>query len=406
MTTSHGYGIFRDELYYIACSEHLSLGYVDHPPLSILLLWVSRATLGDSLPAIRFLPAVAGAATVFVTGLLARELGGRRPAQVLAALCTFVAPGFLAITHIFSMNVFDGLFWALLALIAVRVLARDEQRLWIVFGVVAGLGLQNKYSVVFFGFGLILGLLLTPQRRQLASRWIWIGGGLALVLFLPHLLWQIQHSWPSLEFIASARAEKFRPVTPVEFLVGQIVIMHPFVFPIWLTGLGALLFTRRMERFRPLGWAYVAVFALLVITRAKVVYLLPAYPMLLAPGAVVLDGFFEHRRLRWGVPVIAALLIVGGLASLPFVVPVLPVESFITYSRAAGISEPQTEQKELGRLPQHYADMHGWKELVETVSRVYQSLPPEELSQVTVVARNYGEAGAIDFLGRGYRLLS
>jgi 4-amino-4-deoxy-L-arabinose transferase-like glycosyltransferase len=404
MTTSHGYGIFRDELYYIACSEHLSLGYVDHPPLSILLLWVSRATLGDSLPAIRFLPAVAGAATVFLTGLMARELGGRRRAQVLAAVCAFVAPGFLALNHFFSMNAFDLLLWALLACIAIRILARDEHRLWIVFGVVAGLGLQNKYSVALFGFGLILGLLLTPQRRQLANRWIWIGGGLAFVLFLPHLLWQIQHGWPSLEFISTARAVKLHPVTPVEFLVGQIVLVHPLAFPIWLTGLGALLFTRRMERLRPLGWAYVVVFALLLLLQGKVLYLVAVYPMLLARGSVAIDEFFERRRLRGGVPVLTTLLVVGGLATFPLAVPVLPVESFITYFRAVGVGEPKTERHEPGQLPQLFADMHGWEELVETVSRVHQSLAPAEQSQALIFTRNYGEAGAIGFLGRAYGL--
>jgi hypothetical protein len=404
MTTSHGYGIFRDELYYIACSEHLAFGYVDHPPLSILLLWLSRATLGDSLLAIRFLPAAAGAGAVFLTGLMARELGGRRQAQLLAALTVFFAPVLLALSHVFSMNAFDVLFWAFLAYTVIRILARDEPRLWVVFGLVAGLGLQNKYSVAFFGLGLVVGLLLSAQRRQLASPWMWLGGALALVLFLPHLVWQVDLGWPSLEFIANARADKIVPVSPVEFLIGQIILVHPLQFPIWLAGLGFLLFGGRMERLRCLGWAYVATFALLTIQQAKVYYLAPVYPMLLAAGAVAIDEFFGRRRWRWGTPVAAGLVVVGGGAVLPMAVPVLPVESFIAYSRAIGLQEPQMERHERGRLPQQYADMHGWEELVETVARVHHSLPPDDRERVAILARNYGEAGAVDFLGKAHGL--
>jgi hypothetical protein len=404
LITSHGYGIFRDELYYIACSEHLAFGYVDHPPLSILLLWLSRATLGDSLPAIRFLPAAAGAGAVFLSGVMARELGGRRPAQLLAALAVFFAPVLLALSHVFSMNAFDVLFWALLAYTAMRILARDEPRLWILFGLMAGLGLENKYSVAFFGLGLVVGLLLSAQRRQLASPWMWLGGALSLVLFLPHLIWQVELGWPSLEFIANARANKIVPVSPVEFLLGQIVLVHPLAFPIWVAGLGVLLFGERMERFRCLGWAYVATFALLTIQQAKVYYLSPAYPMLLAAGAVAIDEFFGRRRWRWGTPAAAGLVVVGGIALLPLTVPLLPVESFIAYSHAIGIQEPQMERNERGRLPQQYADMHGWDELVETVVRVYHGLPPEDRARVAILARSYGEAGAIDFLGKAHGL--
>jgi 4-amino-4-deoxy-L-arabinose transferase-like glycosyltransferase len=308
LATHRGYGLFRDEFYYLACSEHLALGYVDHPPLSILLLWLSRAALGDSLLAIRFLPAVAGAVTVYLTGLMARELGGGRSAQLLAALATFVAPVFLALSHFFSMNAFDQLFWALLALIAIRILVRDEPRLWIAFGAVAGLGLQNKYSVAFFGFGIAVGLLASAQRRQLASRWLWLGGGLALLLFLPHLVWQAHAGWPTLEFMANAQAEKNIALAPGEFLLQQIVMAHPMALPIWLAGLGGLLLSARLRRLRPLGWAYPATFALLAIQKTKAYYLMPIYPLLFAAGAVELEAFFERRRWRWGMPAAASLL--------------------------------------------------------------------------------------------------
>jgi hypothetical protein len=337
---------------------------------------------------------------VYLTGLMTRELGGGRSAQLLAALAAFVAPIFLALGHFFSMNAFDQLFWALLALIAIRILVRDEPHLWIAFGVVAGLGLQNKYSVAFFGFGIAVGLLASAQRRQLASRWLWLGGGLALLLFLPHLAWQVHEGWPTLEFMANAQAEKNIPLKPGEFLLQQIVMAHPLALPIWVAGLGGLLFSPRLRRLRPLGWAYPATFALLAIQKTKAYYLMPIYPLLFAAGAVEIEAFFERRRWRWGMPAAASLLAAGGAALLPMAIPVLPVEAFIAYSRAAVIGEPPMEHHEQGVLPQRYADMHGWEELVETVARVHQGLAPRERAQVRVLARNYGEAGAVEFLGR------
>jgi hypothetical protein len=400
LATSSGYGFFRDEFYYLACSEHLALGYVDHPPLSIALLWLSRAILGDSLPALRFLPALAGAATVFTTGIIARELGGRRSAQMLAALAAFMAPLYLAFNHFFSMNAFDLLFWVLLAYLAVRMLARDEPRLWLAFGAIAGLGLENKYSVAFLAFGLVVGLLATPQRRLLASRWLWLGGALALLLFLPHLFWQLREGWPTLEFMANAQAEKTLPLTPLEFGLQQVVLVHPLNLPLWLGGLAALLVAPALARFRALGWAYLAIFALLAIQQTKAYYLVPFYPLLLATGSVEFEAFCTRRRWAWGIPAAAAVLVAGGVATLPMALPVLPVETYVAVSASLPFGEPPSERHERGPLPQFFADMHGWEELVETVARVQRGLPPGERARVRVLTRNYGEAGAIDFLGR------
>jgi hypothetical protein len=399
LATSHGYGIFRDELYYIACSEHLALGYVDHPPLSILLLWLSRHTLGDSLPALRFLAALAGAASVFISGLIARELGGRRGAQVLAALAVFFAPVLLAFSHFFSMNVFDLLFWAVLELLAVCILQRDQPRLWVAFGIVAGLGLQNKYSVAFFLFGLAIGLLLTAQRRQLASPWPWIGAGLAALLFLPHVWWQVQTGWPSIEFMARASAEKNLPVSPKDFFLQQILLLNPVLFPLWLAGLLALLLAPALARVRALGWAYVAIFVLFVTQRAKVYYLAPIYPLLFDAGAVMLERGCARRAWRWALPVASAVTVVAGVLLVPMAVPVLPVDTFLAYQRLLGLSPPQMERNPRGALPQVFADMFGWTELVDAVARAYERLPTDQRARAVVLVRNYGEAGAIDFLG-------
>jgi len=400
LATSHGYGIFRDELYYIACSEHLALGYVDQPPLSILLLWAVRRTLGDSLPAIRLLSAAATAASVFIAGLIAREIGGRRGAQVLAALAVFFAPVLLAFGHFFSMNSLDLFFWTLLELLAVRILWRGQPRLWVAFGVVAGLGLQNKYSVAFFVFGLLVGLLLTRQRRQLLTPWPWIGGALALVIFLPHLWWEMRMGWPSLEFMAQATAQKNIPVSPGAFFAQQILLLNPAALPLWLTGLLALLLAYPLARLRALGWAYVAVFTLFVTQRAKVYYLAPIYPVLFAAGAVMFERWFTRRGWRWGLPAVGVVIVAVGVMTLPMAVPVLPVEDFLAYQSALGFEPPRMERTAQGALPQVYADMFGWTELVDTVARVAAGLPAEQRARAVVLVRNYGEAAAIDFLGK------
>jgi hypothetical protein len=254
--------------------------------------------------------------------------------------------------------------------------------------------------VAFFGFGIAVGLLASAPRRQLASPWLWLGAGLALLLFLPHLAWQVHAGWPTLEFMANAQAEKNIALGPGEFLLQQIVMAHPLALPIWLAGLGGLLLSPRLRRLRPLGWAYLATFALLAIQQTKAYYLTPIYPLLFAAGAVEIEAFFQRRQWRWGMPAAASLLLAGCAATLPLAIPVLPVEAFIAYSRIVAIGEPPTEHQERGALPQMFADMHGWEELVETVARVHRGLAPHERSRARVFARNYGEAGAVEFLGR------
>jgi 4-amino-4-deoxy-L-arabinose transferase-like glycosyltransferase len=404
VATAPGYGIFRDELYYLACADRLDFGYVDHPPLSIALLAFWRLLFGDGLFALRFLPGVAGAATVFLTGLIARELGGGRAAQVLAALCAFFAPFFLAVSHFYSMNAFDLVAWSALWWLAVRILVRDEPRLWLVFGLIAGLGLENKYSVGFLGFGLVLGLAFTAQRRQLRSAWLWAGGALAGLLFAPHLVWQLAHGWPSLEFMRNASALKNEPIGPLDFLGGQLVLLHPLLAPLWGLGLFALLFGRDFARVRALGLAYLAILALMLLTNAKIYYLAPAYSLLFAAGAVSLDAFFARRAWR-NTPVVAGVAIVAaGLALVPMTIPVLPPETFIAYSRAIGLGVPKMERGKRAELGEIYADMFGWRELAEEVARVWQALPEHERPFAVIVGRNYGEAGAIDYFGRAHGL--
>jgi len=408
LATADAYGWFRDEFYYIACGEHLDWGYVDHPPLSAWIARFAREVFGESLLAIRLLPALVGAAVVLLAARLAREMGGGALAQALAALCVALAPVYLSLFHFFSMNSFEILFWTLGALVLARIVRTGDGRLWLLFGLIAGIGLLNKHSMLVFGFAAFAGVALTPERRHFARPWIWLGGLLAFLLFLPNLIWQHLHGWPTLEFMDNAQRLKNVDLAPLDFLREQLLMMNPLAAPVWLGGLGWLLLARQGRPFRPLGWLYLAALAVLLPQRSKPYYLAPVYTLLFAAGGVAWELWLQRLREPRLRLVAAGLVVlpaaVGGLIGLPLAVPVLPVEGFIRYSRALGIQAESGERHEMGELPQLYADMHGWPEMVAEVARVYHSLPPEERAVAGIFGQNYGEAGAIGVLGKAYGL--
>jgi hypothetical protein len=399
-----GYGYFRDELYYMACGDHLAWGYVDQPPFVALMAVVTRHLLGSSLFALRFFPAICGGLIVLLTGLMARELGGGRYAQALAAVAVMVAPVFLAIDNYFSMNGFDQVFWALAGYIVVRILKGGDPKLWLLFGLVAGVGLMNKYSMGFLGLGIVLGLALTPARRQLLSKWLWLGGAIAFVIFLPHILWEIHWGFPSREFIHNATMLKNLPQTPYQFIVASAMGIHPFNVPIWLAGLAFFFLAKAGRPFRLFGWVFVSILALFLLTRAKPYYLAPAYLFLLAGGAVAIEAFVQQRNWNWLRPASFVLLLAGGAEAAPYVLPILPVETYLKYQQLTGYKPPTEEKGRQGKLPQQYADMFGWENMAATVARVYNGLSPEERQECVIGASNYGEAGAIDFFGKKYGL--
>jgi hypothetical protein len=396
--TAGGYGYFRDELYYLACGEHLDFGYVDHPPLIGIVAALVRSVLGESLIAIRLLPALAAAATVFLAGALARELGGGGFAQTLAALATLLCPVYLSLFSILSMNAFDVLVWAAAFLVLARLLRTGDQRLWLAFGVLAGIGLQNKISVLFLGFGLTVGLGLSRRWDAFRSRYLWIGGGIAVLIFLPHVLWQMTHGWPTLEFMENARRFKMNPLPPAAFVSEQVLYAGPIAFPLWLSGLAFLSISESGRPHRTLGWAFLAILALLIATEGKPYYMGPAYTVLFAAGGVVLERWTSNRA-RGLRPALVATLVAGGVLVAPLAKPLLPKETFIRYSGWLGIQPTQDERSERGRLPQFYADMIGWPELAETVAAVHRTLPENERSRACIFGQNYGQAGAVDFFG-------
>jgi len=402
--TGRHYGYFVDELYYLACSRHLDWGYVDQPPLIAVIAWLVRVLLGDSLAGIRLLPAIAGAAEVALTAMIARELGGRRFAQGVAALAALVAPGILAGDNLLTMNAFEPLFWIGCAWLLIRIVKTGNPKLWIWFGVLAGFGLENKYSMLIWGAGIVLGLVLTPQRRALAGPWLWMGGAIAFLLFLPNLLWNVAHHFPFLELQANIRRSgRDVGLTPLAFFVQEIVTMHPLNLPLWLAGLWFCFFAEPGKRFRALGWAWVFTAAVIVALSPRVYYLYPAFPILFAAGAVLWEVWLS-RRPAWQKLAWPALMAATGALLAPIAIPVLPPETYIRYTRALHLAQPRIENHRLGPLPQLFADQFGWEQMAATVARVYHTLPPEVRPKTAIFGQNYGQAGAIDLFGPRYGL--
>src|SRR5216683_3128010 len=349
------------------------------PPLSIVMLAIVRGLLGDSLLVVRLVPALLFGLLVWLAACLARELGGGRFAQSLAALSVAIAPQYLALTGFYSMNAFDLVFWALAVLLLTRLVRTDDVRLWRPLGLVVGLGLLNKISLLFFAFGLGVAVLATPLRRHVKRRELWEGVCLALLLFTPYILWEMSHDWATLEFMRNATRYKNVALSPLAFATAQLTTLNPLNAPLWMLGLAWLLFGRTGRRLRALGIVFVATFVVLAVQNSKPYYLGPAFPVLLAAGALVVEGLSEAPRRRWVRPALLVLLVAGVALTAPFAIPVLPVETFIRYQRALGFTPSAGEKSRLGPLPQHFADRFGWHELTEEVARIYggrYGLPP------------------------------
>lgn len=405
LLTNGRYGYFRDELYYLDCGEHLDWGYVDLAPLVALVAKFARMLLGDSLHAIRFPVTLAAGARIFLTGLIARELNGRRFAVALACLCALIAPVYLVLGDFLSMNAFESIFWMGCVYILILVLKRQNPRLLIWFGVLAGIGLENKHSMLFFGFSVAAGLLLTSDRRLFADKWIWIAGAIALALFLPNLIWQVQHHWPTLEDLTNVqRSGKNVALGPVAFIGQQILIMLPTSVLVWAAGLWFFFFDDAGKRFRALGWAYLVLLVMMIVLKGKPYYAAPAYPMLFAAGGVFWEKLANRPRLGWVAVALPAFIALTGAIVAPIFLPVLPVEKIIPYENEVGLHPSKTEVQQVGPLPQYFGDQFGWPEMVEKVAEVYNGLPADERAKAAIYAGNYGEAGAVDFFGPRYGL--
>jgi dolichyl-phosphate-mannose-protein mannosyltransferase len=410
------YGYFRDEFDYIACGDHLAWGYVDQPPLIPFLIHISRAVLGDSLRAIRFVPALASSLLVVQTAFITRELGGKFYAVLLSAIAVVIAPQYLSNGSLLTTNCLEPNLWMGCAYFVILAIKRDDPRYWLWVGVIAGIGLQEKYSIALFVFGIVFGLLFTAQRRALLSKWFWLGALAMFLIFLPNLLWNIHYRWPFLQLMHNIRAEGRDVVLPAgQYFFQQTILTHPFAAPIWIAGLVAFFAWPPLKPYRVLGWSYVVCYSVLFILHGKNYYLAPIYPMLLAAGAVVIDSALSgsepgrqpvrRPRLTWLKCVIAIVLLAAGAHLVPITVPVLPPDKFLAYTKTLPFKLPIMEHSHArAALPQWYSDQFGWNEIVQETAVAWNQLAPEERKGCGIFAQDYGQAGAIDFLGRQYGL--
>ena len=400
------YGYFRDECDYMACGDHLAWGYVDQPPLVPFLIKICRLALGDSLRSVRFLPALATSLAVILTGMITRELGGNRFAVILSALAFVMAPVYLSDGSLLTTNFLEPLLWTGCVYFAILAIKREEPRYWLWFGAVAGIGLEEKYSIAVLGFAIVAGLLLTGQRRVFAAKWIYLGGVIASLIFLPNFLWNVQHHWPFAELMHNIRAAgRDVALSPMEYFAQQILIIHPLNALLWIPGALAFFFSPRFRPYRFLGWCYLIAFTVFVVLHGKNYYLGPIYAVYLAAGAVMLESFFERWQPSWLKPAFAVMLVAGGVWLAPVVVPVLPVDQFISYMNKLPFKVPRSEHSHMRAvLPQHYADQFGWEEMAALVNQAYTRLSPEERPGCGIFTQDYGQAGAIDFFGRRYGL--
>jgi hypothetical protein len=394
------YGIFRDELYYWDCANHLAWGYVDHPPLSIAILAAWKGVFGDSLLSMHVLPALVGGVLILIAARVTARLGGGAVAQALAALITFAVPSYLGITGVYSMNAFELLFWFAGFLILIDLIEGQSRRAWIALGVCVGLGLLNKISVAVFALGAGVALLAATRARVLATRGPYVAMAMALALFSPHIAWQIANGWPTREFIANAQRYKMTAMRPLSFLGGVAMEMGPTMAPLLLAGLVILVVYRPLRRFRPLAWTSLAALAVFALNRSKPYYAVPVFLPLVASCAIGVEALARRRRLVWVAPLVAVHAVAAFAFMTPFAIPLLPVDTFIAYQDAIGIRPSSGENRESAELPQFFADRFGWEELAAQVGAVFDALPPDDRAACLIVGQNYGEAGAINYFGR------
>jgi Dolichyl-phosphate-mannose-protein mannosyltransferase len=395
------YGYFRDELYMMALSQHPAFGYVDVPPLVPWITLLPRMLTGNALWAIHVISALVCAGTIILTGLMARLFGGTGWVQGLAALGSATALVLVETGSIYAYDVFDEFWWALAATILIVLLRDEHPRRWLAFGLVAGLGLLTKETILFWGCALIVGLGLSSQRRLLFTRWTVLGGLIAFALFLPFLLWNAANGWASFQFWAGYSQNHSGGASPLDFLINQILSMNPLSILLWGAGLWYF-FSARGARYRVFGWAYLLLFVLFLTIQAKTYFLAPAYPPLFAGGAMLIGEW----RVRWHrlIAVYPVLLVVVCVLLAPAVMPILPPAVYGHIYGQSGSGGAQQDAGDVDGLPQGLADRFGWEEQVALIAQVYHSLPINEQRVACIATSNYGEASALVQFGGRYHL--
>jgi len=400
LLTAGRYGFYGDELYYIACSKHLDFGYVDHPPLVALLTFIERSVFGETKFGLRFLSGLAGAVTVLFSAKIAGMLGGGKLARSLAALSICFAVAFPAMSSFFSMNPVDITLCTVFIYLLSRTIAAPSPEKWIALGVLFGAGLLNKYTFLVLGFSVLLSLIITKRWDMLKSSWMYVGGMISIVMFLPHVMWQIRNGWPTLEFMHNAAEFKNLSLSPFAFLLQLTISLNPFMLPLWLFGLSYLFLGKETKEFRYLGWIAVAFLLVYLVQNSKTYYVFPIFPLLLSSGAVAIERFSQNYRVGWPKWVMGSAMVISGTVLMPLAVPILPVPQFVSYAKSLGLwNLIRMEKGEGDVMPIHFVYRLGWEELVDSVSTAYNALPQNEKGECAILASWYGIAGAIDHFG-------
>ncbi len=402
---SHDFGFQRDELLYMALGNHLAWGYMAVPPFIAFIAKITNILFGYGIHSLRFFPALSGALSLWITTLIAKEMGGKSFAQILAGFGYLFGLAYLRMNLLFQPVTFNLFFLVLSAYLFIRILKTNEPKYWIGLGIALGIGLLNKYTMLLFGFGITVGLLFTNYRTLFRSKWPWISALIAMVIWLPNLIWQQSHGWPFFHQMQILDKYQFVHVNPSGFLVAQL-IMNFLATPIWLAGL-IFLFSKRGKTFRPIAWAYLTALVVLLITHGKSYYLAASYPMLIAAGSVLIELFIEKKSWAFLKPLSIGVLVFGSLFYVPAGIPVFSLPTMVQYFKYGSehLGLKPALRWETGRyhaLPQDYADMLGWQEMAAETAKIYHSLSKEEQKNCSIFANNYGEAGAINYYAKRY----
>jgi hypothetical protein len=388
------YGFHRDELDFIMNARHLDWGYVSYPPITPFFARVGLELFGESLRGLRVLPAIAQGIAMVLAGLIARDMGGKRTAQLLTAVAVFITPVSLMGGTVIMYFAFDYLWWVIMAFFAVRLLATDDARYWLGIGASIGLGMMTKYTMAFWVGGLVVAVVLTSARKYLLSKWLYLGAAVALLIFLPNLLWQMRHDFIAFNYLSAIHARDIRWGRANDFLPNQLYeTTNPFSLPLWTVGLGMCLYGSSMKRFRPLGWMFIVTFVLFLVNKGRSYYTAPSYVMLLAAGCVWFEGWLRARTektRRIGFSLLWGTQAVGSLIAIVLMKPIAPINSPL-WEVTSSVNEEVTE-------------MVGWQDLTAQVAEIYRSIPESEKSHTVILAGNYGEAGALDLYGSDYDL--
>jgi hypothetical protein len=396
------YGFFRDELYFIMCGTRPAFGYVDQPPITPLLAAGSQL-FGRSLFLLRAVAALFAAGSVYMTCLLAIELGGGSFAQVLGAIVAFLCPVLMSFGTKQSPDTPGLVLWPLVVWCVLRALRGGGDRYWLIAGAALGLAFEAKYSAAFFGVALFAGIIASSHRRQLLSKGCLGGVAIALAVCAPNVLWQLSFGLPMLELLRAGQEGKNVILGPLEYLLAQVLITGLVLAVVWIAG---LVWSLRNPATRLIGIMFVVLMIEMILLHGKHYYPADVYPILIAAGAVAIEAWTSSRR--WLRPVLSIGCVASALPLVPYVLPILPVESMIAYHHWIApklhLEAAKTEHQRVGVLPPDWADMHGWPELEALVVEVYRRLPEADRRQALIAASNYGEAAAIEFFGAGQDL--